>query len=75
VKNSLESAISPALKSKANLSPEWLKVGLIAAASAMVGGVAAAWWYRTTLKKLHQAEEISIDPQYAISEGDSPEEL
>jgi hypothetical protein len=29
-----------------------LKVGLISAASAIVGGLAAAWWYRKTLSKL-----------------------
>jgi len=29
-----------------------LKVGLIATASALAGGLAVAWWYRETLKKL-----------------------
>ena len=33
----------------------WLKVGVIAAASALVGGLAAAWYYRKTLASLQQA--------------------
>ena len=33
-------------------SPPALKVGLIATASALAGGLAVAWWYRETLKKL-----------------------
>jgi hypothetical protein len=32
-------------------------VGVIAAASLPVGGLAAAWWYRKTLKTLRQTEE------------------
>ena len=36
--------------------PAWMKVGAIAAASALAGGLAAAWFYRNTLKKLRQAE-------------------
>jgi hypothetical protein len=49
-------------------------VGAIAAASALAGGVAAAWWYRNTLKKLRQAEENPVHPQYGILEGDPPDE-
>jgi hypothetical protein len=29
-----------------------LKVGLISVSSAVIGGLAAAWWYRKTLTKL-----------------------
>jgi hypothetical protein len=29
-----------------------LKLGLISASSAVIGGLAAAWWYRKTLIKL-----------------------
>jgi hypothetical protein len=32
--------------------PKLLKLGLISASSALVGGFAAAWWYRKTLTKL-----------------------
>jgi hypothetical protein len=48
-------------------SSDWARVGLVAAASAMVGGLAAAWWYRKTLKSLRQAEEIEPNPQFGIS--------
>ncbi|MGB6194396.1 MAG: hypothetical protein WBF42_18165 [Terracidiphilus sp.] len=35
----------------------WLKVGAVAAGSALAGGLAAAWFYRNTLTKLRQADE------------------
>lgn len=38
-------------------SKDWLKIGIVAVASALAGGVAAAWWYRKTLAKLRQAGE------------------
>ena len=34
----------------------WVKVGVIAAASALAGGLAAAWFYRKTLNTLRNAE-------------------
>ncbi len=38
----------------------WLKMGTVAAASAVLGGLAAAWFYRKTLSRLREAEnEIS----------------
>lgn len=36
--------------------PAWLKVGAVAAASALAGGIAAAWFYRKTLTRLRQEE-------------------
>lgn len=33
----------------------WLRVGVIAAASALAGGLAAAWYYRKTLTRLQEA--------------------
>lgn len=38
--------------------PSLLKVGLLAAASALAGGLAAAWYYRKTLARLRQADVI-----------------
>jgi hypothetical protein len=35
---------------------KWAKVGMIAAASALAGGLAAAWFYRKTLNTLRNAE-------------------
>jgi hypothetical protein len=51
-------------------SSEWARVGLVAAASALAGGLAAAWWYRKTLKILRQAEEIDPNPQFGISKDE-----
>lgn len=53
----------------------WVKFGLIAMASAVLGGMATAWWYRKTLIRLRQAEEISPNPQFGISESDSGDEI
>jgi hypothetical protein len=48
----------------------WLKVGAVAAVSMFAGGLAVAWWYRNTLKKLHQAEETTPNPDSGISGDD-----
>jgi hypothetical protein len=45
-----------------------LKVGLLAAASALAGGLAAAWYCRKTLARLRQAEaalELDENPTSA----------
>jgi len=34
----------------------WLRVGLVAAASAVLGGLAAGWFYRKTVSRLQEAE-------------------
>ena len=44
----------------------WLKVGVVAVASALAGGLAAAWWYRKTLKELRQTGEVTANPQFGI---------
>jgi hypothetical protein len=41
-------------------------VGAVAAASALAGGLVAAWWYRNTLHKLRQAEESDQNPHFGI---------
>jgi len=48
-------------------SSNWARVGIVAAASALAGGLAAAWWYRKTLKTLRQSEEIVPNPKFGIS--------
>ena len=45
----------------------WLRLGLVAAASALAGGVAAAWWYRKTLNKLHESGENTENSHFGIS--------
>jgi len=47
-------------------SPNWFRIGLVAVASALAGGVAAAWWYRKTLNKLHESGEKGKNPQFGI---------
>jgi hypothetical protein len=54
---------------------DWLKVGAIAAASAVLGGVAAAWFYRKTLSQLREAEERVPDSEFLAIEDGSPEDF
>ena len=54
-----------------SVSSNWAKVGIAAAASALLGGLAAAWWYRKTLKTLRQTEEIETNPKFGIYSGNS----
>jgi hypothetical protein len=39
----------------------WLKMGAIAAASAVLGGLAAAWFYRKALSQLQEAGHENSD--------------
>jgi hypothetical protein len=54
---------------------QWLKVGLVATASALAGGLAAAWWYRKTLKTLRQSGEITQNPHFGIQKDTPADEL
>ena len=51
----------------------WLKVGAIAAASAALGGLAAAWFYRKALSQLREAEN-QVSDSLGHSTGDGSEE-
>ena len=70
------------LKSSAYLDPQtvdppasgWLKMGVVAAASALAGGLAAAWFYRKTLARLREAEGDASDSGYGIAEDDPGED-
>ena len=53
----------------------WLKVGAVAAASAVLGGLAAAWFYRKTLSQLREAEDRIPDSEFLATEDDSPEDF
>ena len=44
--------------------PGWLKLTAIAAASALGGGLAAAFFYRNALKRLQNAESESENPDF-----------
>jgi hypothetical protein len=39
-----------------NPSSSWVKVGAVAAVSALAGGLAATWFYRRTLRRIQAAE-------------------
>ena len=54
---------------------EWLKVGAIAAASAVLGGLAAAWFYRKTLSRLREAEHEIPVSEFGATGDDSPEDF
>jgi hypothetical protein len=43
-----------------------IKVDVIAAASALAGGLDVAWWYRKILKTLPQTDEMNHNPQFGI---------
>jgi hypothetical protein len=68
--NSLESGASSTSEA-AGARAGWLKLGMIATASALAGGLAAAWWYRNTVSKLRQAGEEPTNPHFGISDDDS----
>jgi hypothetical protein len=71
--NYLDSNGSPISKEAVAERGGWLKLGAVAAVSVLAGGVAAAWWYRNTLKKLRQAEEAAPDSHSEISGDDLAE--
>lgn len=51
----------------------WVRVGAIAVASALVGGLAAAWFYRKTLSLLREAGDEA--PESRINEAGSQEDF
>ena len=53
----------------------WLKVGTIAAASAVLGGLAAAWFYRKTLSRLREAENEIQDSESPSIENATEEDF
>ena len=55
--------------------PGWLKVGAIAAASAALGGLAAAWFYRKTLSRLREAEDDFQHSIPNITENETEEDF
>jgi len=61
-------------ESKAPL-PAWIKVSAIAAASALVGGVAAAWFYRKTVSRLQNSEPHVENTDFRIRDGRSDGEV
>jgi len=58
-----ELPLSTPKESAPSRTTNWLKVGAVAAASAVAGGLAAAWFYRQTLTRLQQAAEDNHSPE------------
>ena len=68
--SSVDPGVAENAPRKALENRSWLKVGTIAAASAVLGGLAAAWFYRKTLTQLREAEnEISDSASRSIENG------
>jgi len=55
--------------------PGWLKVGAVAAASAVLGGLAAAWFYHKTLSRLREAEDTISSSESRTTEDESAEDF
>jgi len=64
----LESYTSADMMKGAAITPAWVKLGAVAVASAIAGGVAAAWWYRKTLTRLHQAAEDAQNTEFSMAD-------
>jgi hypothetical protein len=62
----LVSDLSNNIKKAHTQLPAWMKVGAVAAASALAGGLAAAWFYRKTLTHLRNAESGLDNPDFRI---------
>jgi hypothetical protein len=50
--------------------PAWMKVGAVAGASALAGGLAALWFYRKSLLGLQNVEIAPVDSNLRISAVD-----
>lgn len=70
----LETKTSQSKSTEASHPSSWLKVGIFAAASALAGGMAAAWYYRKTLTRLHQAENDAPAAEFNMAEDDFEEQ-
>ena len=53
----------------------WVRVGAIAAASAVLGGLAAAWYYRKALTQLREAGSDHPDSPPVIQENETEEDF
>lgn len=71
--NNVDSERSPEAGAGEPQSASWLKVVAVAGASALAGGLAAAWFYRKTLAQLRDAEQAtpaqeSLEPSAWVEE-------
>ena len=75
VENPADSTTSPETSSPADPLPAWLKLSVIAAASALAGGLAAAWFYRKTVSKLQNAEPHAHNTDFGMSPGEPHDDI
>ena len=73
LKSSVSATLSPKLQPERSsaVPPGWLKVGAFAAASAVLGGLAAAWFYRKALSQLREAEDKIPNSEIRTTEDES----
>ena len=78
----METDIKPLISAESNDStristqlPAWMKVGAVAAASALAGGLAAAWFYRKTLTRLQNAELGQDNSNFRIRNRGTEDEI
>jgi hypothetical protein len=78
VKSSSSEEPTPSADAVGRRSPGrngWVKMGAIAVASAVLGGMAAAWFYRKTLSQLREAENEIPDSESRLTEDESGEDF
>jgi hypothetical protein len=77
LKSSVSAAVSPEPRGnrRGTAPPGWLKVGAVAAASAVLGGLAAAWFYRKALSQLRDAENEIPSSDSGATEDESAEDF
>ena len=78
----LDTSISPAHEEEMAIAGTlrvqqrgWPMMGVVAAASALAGCLAAAWFYRKTLAQLRQAESNGHEPEIRSSESGFEEDF
>jgi hypothetical protein len=71
---SLESSTFPPLPPEKPKSSGWLRIGAVTAASALAGGLAAAWYYRKTLARLRQTDGSTPNIDFRIPPESSGED-
>ena len=73
--NDVQSVDSARSRPARRMVSGWIRVGAVATASAVAGGLAAAWFYRKTLRKLQEAESEAGNPDLSIPHRDTGEDI
>ena len=62
--NSKDYKVQENFPAEPDSASSWVKVGAVAAVSALAGGLAAAWFYRRTLRRMQAAESDIEDSNF-----------